>query len=214
MNALEIEGFIRVMDEEIVKKIAVEDVPSDIVEKLISLLIEKKRIEDSCRYYKQNIELKVSVDFLGERLRDVKSSAISDISEVVNNRMTEMHRCIYPDERKPPLLSLTLTSYRFDTLDDTGTGTAFSNLIAFDLSLLDLTQLPALVHDLPLLKNIENFAFSNIVRLYLGFKKQIFIAIDKLNSYDSEIEQILRKLAVLELSKDKTLFGMDWKTVR
>ena len=127
--------------------------------------------------------------------------------------MAEIHSVIYPEERRPPNLILSLANYRFDTFDDTGTGTAFANLITFDLSLLGLTQLPALAHDLPLLKNIENFAFSNIVKLYTGFQKQIFIAIDKLNSYDEETEKTLRALAVLELSKDKVLFGVDWKTV-
>lgn len=206
-----LENSILETNRKIEKKLSVKDVPSAAVDSLIDLSSQINSYQSVNTYYERDIEIKDNLKTLGQNLKEIKLRILSDISSAINQRMAEMHTTIYPDERRPPSLTLSLANYRFDTFDDTGT--AFANLIAFDLSVLGLTQLPAIAHDLPLLKNIENRAFSNIVKLYTGFNKQIFIAIDKLNSYDQETAITLKKLAVLELSKDKLLFGVDWKTV-
>ena len=102
--------------------------------------------------------------------------------------------------------------YTFRTFGDTGTGTAFANLITFDIALLELTTLPAIAHDLPLLKNIENPALEKIIALYALSNKQIFIAIDKIHSYDDSASEVIEKNKVIQLSKDKTLFIKNWKS--
>ena len=79
------------------------------------------------------------------------------------------------------------------------------------MALLELTCLPAVAHDLPLLKNIENLALENIIELYSKKDKQVFIAIDKLNSYSKTAADIIEKHKVLSLSKDKVLFIKNWK---
>ena len=71
--------------------------------------------------------------------------------------------------------------------------------------------MPAIAHDLQLLKNIENAAMENIILIYSKSDKQIFVAIDKLNSYDEKAEAIVNEYKVLELSKDKLLFTKNWK---
>jgi hypothetical protein len=43
-------------------------------------------------------------------------------------------------------------------------------------------------------------------------QKQIFIAIDKVNSYDSAAAKLIEKQRVIQLSKDKTLFIKNWKS--
>ncbi|MDK2800062.1 MAG: hypothetical protein PWQ70_1681 [Clostridiales bacterium] len=42
-------------------------------------------------------------------------------------------------------------------------------------------------------------------------KKQIFIAIDKIHTYNEETAETLGKNKFLSLSKDKTLFVLNWK---
>ena len=69
-----------------------------------------------------------------------------------------------------------------------------------------------IAHDLPLLKNIENVAMENIISIYSRSEKQIFVAIDKLSSYDEKAAQIINKHKVLQLSKDKLLFIKNWKS--
>lgn len=76
--------------------------------------------------------------------------------------MYELNKKIYGDSRRAPTLNIHGDRYSFSTYGDTGTGTAFANLITFDLALLDLTCLPAVAHDLPLLKNIENPAMEKL----------------------------------------------------
>ena len=76
---------------------------------------------------------------------------------------------------------------------------------------MELTRLPAIAHDLPLLKNIENVAMENIILLYSRSEKQIFVAIDKLSSYDEKAAQIIDRHKVLQLSKNKLLFIKNWK---
>ena len=52
---------------------------------------------------------------------------------------------------------------------------------------------------------------ENIILIYSKSDKQIFVAIDKLNSYDEKAEAIVNEYKVLELSKDKLLFTKNWK---
>lgn len=77
--------------------------------------------------------------------------------------------------------------------------------------MLDLTCLPLVVHDLPLMKNIQNEALENIINIYKSYKKQIFIAIDKIHSYNKETAETLEANKFLSLSKGKTLFVLNWK---
>ena len=144
-------------------------------------------------------------------LAALKELALDDICNQVNTKMYELNKKIYGDSRRAPTLNIHGDRYSFSTYGDTGTGTAFANLITFDLALLDLTCLPAVAHDLPLLKNIENPAMEKIILLYAASKKQIFIAIDKIHSYDKVASSVVETHGVIQLSKDKTLFIKNWK---
>lgn len=126
--------------------------------------------------------------------------------------MHKLNDIIYNQERRAPVLKIEDDKYEFKTYGDTGTGTAFANLITFDLALLELTCLPAIAHDLPLFKNIENAALKEIIELYTQSKKQIFIAFDKITSYDKDAVKILESDKVIKLSKVKTLFVKNWKS--
>lgn len=141
----------------------------------------------------------------------LKEKVLDEICNQINVKMYEINKEIYTDGRRPPTLNIHGNKYTFNTYGDTGTGTAFANLITFDLALLELTCLPAVAHDLPLLKNIENLALENIIELYSKKDKQVFIAIDKLNSYGKTAAEIIEKYKVLKLSKDKVLFIKNWK---
>ena len=68
-------------------------------------------------------------------------------------------------------------------------GSKYKSLILFDLAVLDLTNLPIVIHDSVLLKQIEDFALEQILKLYTKSKKQIFIALDKGSSYTKEAQR-------------------------
>lgn len=163
--------------------------------------------------YTKKKQLEVSVSQANDDLSELKEKALDEICNEINVKMYELNKEIYIDGRRAPTLNIHGNKYSFNTVGDTGTGTAFANLISFDLSLLELTCLPAIVHDLPLLKNIENAALEKIISIYSRSKKQIFIAIDKLSSYDERAAHIIYKHKALQLSKDKLLFIKNWKKI-
>ena len=107
-----------------------------------------------------------------------------------------------------------INKYTFNTPNDGGTGAQYRGLITFDLANLAITSIPFLVHDTPLLKNIEKPVFAEIIKLYLEqaqLGKQVFFAYDMLDAYDKETQAILHEQAVLELSPNgNELFGWAW----
>lgn len=60
----------------------------------------------------------------------------------------------------------------------------------FDMSIMELTYLPVLVHDSVLLKQIEDVAIEKILELYSASEKQVFIALDKIWSYSDRSQAI------------------------
>lgn len=125
--------------------------------------------------------------------------------------MQKINDYIYEGRKKSPILSLSHNSYEFVTPDDTGTGTAYKSLIVFDLAILGLTNLPFLIHDSLIFKNIADAPIEHIFELYQQTGKQIFIALDKSSSYTQKTKAILEDSAVLKLSDHgHELFGWSW----
>jgi len=140
-----------------------------------------------------------------------RTKVTDDTSNLINKLLNEFIKEIYSDGRRSPSLNIHNKTYSFSTIGDTGTGTAYSSLISFDLILLKLTRLPAIIHDLPLFKNIEKPAQENIFKLYTEYEKQIFIAIDEVITYNKESQKIIESNKVLQLTNDKLLFIKDWR---
>lgn len=207
-----IEKQIYSIDKEIEEKLSIRNAPKFAVDKVVELVAEIKQLNDENGYYVKKKGIDDSISSAMDDLDILKEKVLDEICNQINVKMYELNKVIYTDGRRPPTLNIHGNKYTFNTYGDTGTGTAFANLITFDLALLDLTCLPAIAHDLPLLKNIENLALENIIELYRKKDKQIFIAIDKLNSYSKTAADIIEKCKVLELSKDKVLFIKNWKT--
>lgn len=207
-----IEKQIYSIDKEIEEKLSIRNAPKFAIDKVVELVAEIKQLNDENGYYTKKKGIDDSISSAMDDLDILKEKVLDEICNQINVKMYELNKVIYTDGGRPPTLNIHGNKYTFNTYGDTGTGTAFANLITFDLALLDLTCLPAIAHDLPLLKNIENLALENIIELYRKKDKQIFIAIDKLNSYSKTAADIIEKCKVLELSKDKVLFIKNWKT--
>ncbi len=209
---LEINIRISEIDKEIEQKLSIKEAPKLAVDKVVDLVAQIKQLNDENGYYTKKKQLEGDISQATEDLSELKEKALDEICNIVNVKMYELNKEIYVDGRRAPTLNIHGSKYLFNTAGDTGTGTAFANLISFDLSVLELTHLPALAHDLPLLKNIENAALENIISIYSRSTKQIFIAIDKLSSYDEKAAHIINEHKVLQLSKDKLLFIKNWKS--
>lgn len=208
---VELINQINFIDKEIDEKLTIKNAPKYAIDKVIELATEIKQLTDENGYYSKKQGIEDSIGTATENLESLKENLLDEMCGLINIKMYEINKLIYLNNRRAPTLNIHGDKYTFNTYGDTGTGTAFANLITFDLSLLDLTCLPAIAHDLPLLKNIENTALENIIDLYSKSKKQIFIAIDKINSYKPDTAKIVTKFSVLQLSKDRLLFGKNWK---
>lgn len=101
--------------------------------------------------------------------------------------------------------------YSFSTPNDKGNGTDYKNIILFDLTLLKLSMLPFVIHDTPLFKEVWDEPVDNIFRLYSSYRKQIFVAIDRINTLDDIAKNIIERNQVIRLGLDKdSLFGFQW----
>ena len=140
-----------------------------------------------------------------------KEKKIAEMNVALNNKINEINNEIYDGNKKAPIFTFTENNYEFSTTDDTGTGTSFKNMIIFDLSILNMTELPALIHDSYLLKQIADMPIEKLLQLYKQSSKQIFIALDKVSSYTDDSQKILNAQKVIELSNDgNELFGRSW----
>ncbi len=168
-----------------------------------------KKQNDS--YEKLNEIREMKRDIVKE-LEVVEEQELRELQNDINIQMAHLNDFIYDGTRKPPILNLQSTSqYSFETPDDTGTGTSCKSMIVFDLSVLYMTPLPAIAHDSVILKNIGDAPIEKIMELYLKSHKQIFIALDKDDSYSKRTSAILNQTAVLRLSDSGSqLFGRAW----
>ncbi len=202
---------IEKINNEIDNTLKIEDAPRASVDQLLNLTTEINSLKEQNEFFNKKNNLTSEIKELNSDYKELKVQVTDDISNQINTYMSMLNKIIYKDSRRAPNFNIHDKSYTFNTYGDTGTGTAFASLISFDLSLLNLTCLPALIHDLPLLKNIENKALENIITLYAKSQKQIFIAIDKLNSYNSETQKTIYESKVIKLSHEKILFIKNWK---
>ena len=118
-------------------------------------------------------------------------------------------------EREAPRLDLKDgKSYTFGTSTNRGTGNNYKNLIIYDLSILTKTALPAIIHDSFLLTDIGDTPTGAIVKQYIKIAptgKQVFIALDKTESYGEETDKDLNSNQVLYLCENGgELFGWSW----
>ena len=102
--------------------------------------------------------------------------------------------------------------YDYGTPNDTGTGTAYKDMILFDLSLMELSVLPIIMHDSSMFKNVGDAPIDKIFDLYMEWKdKQIFIAFDKAIAYPENVQTILDDTIVLQLDPGgNELYGYYW----
>ena len=170
-----------------------------VLEKTLSLFKEGKNLDDAVKSSK-------------ERLAALQGEQTHALQAETTVKMDSINNYLYGGQKKAPVLTITSPSrYTFTTPDDTGTGTAYKGLLVFDLSVLELTELPILVHDSLLFKNVEDEALEKIMELYQKSGKQIIIAMDKAHSYTNKTQEILEATSALKLSGGgNELFGRSW----
>ena len=195
------------------------DVPIGISKKVLTDFAAADRrvheIEEQIKNFDEIDRLKCESDEYKKRYVSLMKNDLIDLQTSISIKMKELNDFIYGENRKAPVISLESNSYTFETPDDSGTGTSYKSLVVFDLAILCLTNLPVLVHDSVLLKNIGDEPMEKILELYSSADKQIFIALDKSDSYSPLASEILEGKAVLRLSNNGSeLFGRSWNRIK
>ncbi|HXD94795.1 MAG TPA: DUF2326 domain-containing protein [Bacteroidia bacterium] len=200
------------INEKIDKILSGVESPKYIIDRVLDITLDTNKLEIANKFYDEKITIdKNLVEFKG-KLDETFSLIINDIQLKINNQLLLIHKEIFGENRRAPEISLREKAYTFDHFNNTGTGKTFIDLIIFDLAILNLTEVPFLIHDSPLFKNIEDFSIDKIVLKYNDCKKQIFISIDGINRYNDVTQEILVKKQVIGLNNQKLLFVKDWRS--
>lgn len=227
----------KILDEQFeIEKLAIEQEINELQKQLQAVKDEIRLLgfvgNISKEFLDRHSELKAEIDalktqnqaFLTQKeLQDAKSRAeealrrsiegiLVEIEESLNSKMKEFNDTLFKTHRKPPHIKFNKhDSYKFETPDDTGTGSNFKGMIVYDLAVLFTTALPALAHDSLVFKNLEKDVEDGIMRIYNSTQKQIFIAYDKQGDCRPETQQILENNCILRLSNNNCeLYGRSW----
>ena len=144
---------------------------------------------------------------LAEQYRE----AVKDIEAQINESLTTISNEVTDGIEKAPVLSMGLSNdLSFGTIDDTSEGTAFKNLVLYDLSLAKLSTVPVIIHDSNILKRIDDDYLEQILEHYQSCGSQVFIAFDKAESAKQGAKAILEQTTLLHLYDGHELFGQSW----
>ena len=76
-----------------------------------------------------------------ETLRRSIETILAEIEEILNAKMKEFNDMLFRTHRKPPKIKFNrYDSYKFETPDDTGTGSNYKGMIVYDLAVLFTTR--------------------------------------------------------------------------
>jgi len=187
--------------------------PSYIVDRVQNLAEEYNERKKANYYYKKVKMLDVDVKVLRENIDKIYENSIEFVSGKLNSEIREISQRIYRNRIMPELI-IQNKNYHYKTVNDTGTGKAYQNLLLFDIALFNITSLPFIIHDSFLFKNVEVYVMSKIIDSYQRRKRQVFISIDEVNKYGKNIEAILHDHSVLKLSNESMLYTKDWRYIK
>jgi hypothetical protein len=199
------------IDSKISEKLADFENPTALVDRVYGLSERWSHMKKQNDHFETKERIEREFKDAKAALGTVKLLILNDLQKLINKKIGEIVARVYGQDAKVPFLQLDESAYSYEIVDDTGTGTAFANLVLFDLAILSLTRLPVLLHDLPLFKNVANTAVAKFVEEYdLHIDKQIFVVLDEIDKY-SDAAKIIRQRMVLELRDDKVLYIKDWR---
>lgn len=133
-------------------------------------------------------------------------------SHVLNEKMAEFNDFIYPEPHPAPVIQFNRgPKYYFYPAYHYWMDISYVGLILLDLSILQLSKLPVLIHDSLLFHSIEEQPLEKIMELYAQSEKQVFIAYDRQKAPTQRMKEILDACQVLRLSQGgNELFGYSW----
>jgi hypothetical protein len=187
--------------------------PRPVLEKYAQISREIDYLTKQNELFDQTTILVEERRIASNRFKEVFDEARPEVQGRLNQKMEALNEIVGGKTTQAPVFVISNSgkSYKFKTPDDTGAGTGYKGMVVFDLSMLQLTQLPILLHDSNVLKQISDVRIEKILEQYQEAGKQVFIALDKQGSFSERAQQILNDTVVLRLSMDgNQLYGRPW----
>jgi len=177
--------------------------------KINELNAKEKKIHDEREQQHQRIEAQKKLS----KLLSAQTIVLEEAEELVTEEMKRINSEITLETELPPRLCLSAKKdFDFHTIDNRSDGTACKSLVIFDLAMLTLTPVPAIIHDSNTLVHIEIPYLEKIIEFYNGtiarLNKQVFIAFDKAENYSPETQKLIAETARVHLSDTDVLFNI------
>lgn len=210
-----IDGEIRDLEEQYRSLGIPTRLPTPFLTRHADLTMRIKDLDTQIDSFQQNKDVDEAHKKAVAALKEAQEKELPRIAGEITAQMVRISDEILGPEREAPRLDLKDgKSYTFGTSTNRGTGNNYKNLIIYDLSILAKTGLPAIIHDSFLLTDIGDTPTGAIVKQYLKtveLGKQVFIALDKTQSYGKETDRDLNENQVLYLSEHgEQLYGWSW----
>lgn len=209
INSLELE--VNLIEAKLLVSARAVGKPSGLVDKMLELSSEEKDIREQLRFSEIKSTIDDKVGEIAGRIVESSTKSLSIIENDLNNSMSKYIKKFYKGNPVSPKIKLSETRYEFDHNEDSGTGKAYANMVSLDMSFLDKTYLPVLIHDLIVFSNIEDHAIEDIFEEYSFTEKQVFISIDKINRFKEKTQKLIKDNEFLALGSDKLAFRKSWK---
>lgn len=193
----------------------ISDIPNvsqAILDKYAEVRKEITQLQDSNKNYVTKKQLQETFNTLKAAYDALIQKIFETLQQEIDSKIRQINDDINLSKKTAPYLTISSAkSYEFFTPKDRGTGSEYKGLIVFDLAMLEETPLPILVHDSILLKQIQDESLEGIIRFYSTQPKQVFIALDKEESFTPATQTMLKTSTVLRLYPGGgELFGKAW----
>lgn len=171
------------------------------------------KLEDENDAFTTRNRLQNEKKLANERLKEHMRIILHEIEVMIQEKLVEISDYVSKGIDNHPIIRINeADSYTFETPRDTGTGTNYKGMLFYDLSILRLTNLPAMAHDSLLFPYISDENICRLLELYSKeTTKQIFISFDHEDKYGKETKTLLQEHMVLKLDAEgDALFGKQW----
>ena len=207
----QIETRISQIDDEFANKLSSADAPTALIDKVYSLANDYSRCKSENDLYDKEHSLVDEIKKLSKEIDDTVEATLKEISRKLNVTIFDLCRQIYGDAYRPPVFSATPKGCSYSNNDNTGTGAAASNLLVFDIAIMNLTPLPILIHDSRLFNGLESSAIDKILPHYNVNTRQAFVALDDIDKLSDESKKLVGNNKAVELTSSATLYDEIWR---
>lgn len=181
----------------------------EIMNNIVDKLLKKKMIESENDFYEKIMQLKDAVKINEKELKEEKEKKLIEIQNRINEKIDEIKANNLKRDFKIMKFNVySASNYENVTNGDDGVGTKNENLILFDMTILEQSKLPLLIHDTTIMSDIDANRRQDIIKIYSFSSKQIFVSIDNCEDYNGEIKDIVDKYKIVTLGPNENrIFG-------